>query len=550
MIIAVSALLIALAALCPHALAAQANVNVPPDDPAYEYLDNLIAFGLVTSDISGTKPYSRGEFARLIVEARGNLRDKNGVRRFPLVESSIEYLSDRFVADIDAISETPTPRVLRLGLIDDIQVNYFNYKGQHRAIGTPKIDAELQPFIAYREGRKFQEGQNAAVESRHWLSLGNTFGFYYHGRLIATDPRNSSGFSDDVDFETMRFYFQLTKWNINLLVGKDGMQWGMGQRGNLMLSTNAKPVGSFKKLPLIKLSNTKPIRLPWILHGLGPMRYVLFISRLEEDRSDFPRPYFIGSRFNFKPGKNSEFGLSHSYIMGGEGFPSFSFIDGLAEFFFIRKRQGRFFNLGSDTTGLNIANHFMGFDFKFRFPGLRNTELYNEIYFEDLFGGVSTLFNRQLGYLGGFYVPRLSHDGRLGIRIEVTHTSKIFYTGSSPLLAGFIFNRKIIGNDLGPFGNEAYTEILYKPGDKTVWSAFANAQFRGVGDGRDERVVGVPDEKRYLLGGSLTKHLRSGVQLRLEASYMKTVDFDDVAGDDRDEFFFGVTLRVMDLGNE
>lgn len=542
-------MLLAALTACPLSLAAQANVNVPPDDPAYEYLDNLIAFGLVTSDISGTKPYSRGEFARLIVEARGNLRGKSGAGRFPLVESSIGYLSDRFVADIDAISATPTPRVLRLRPIDDLQVNYFNYKGEHRAIATPQIDAELQPFIAYREGRKFQEGQNAAVESRSWLSLGNTFGFYYHGRLIATDPRNSTGLAGDVDFETMRFYFKLTKWNIDLLVGKDGMQWGMGQRGNLMLSTNAKPVGSFKKLPLIKLSNTKPIRLPWILNGLGPMRYVLFISKLGKDRSDFPRPYFIGSRFNFKPGKNSEFGLSHSYIMGGEGFPSFSFIDGLAEFFFIRKREGRFFNLGSDTTGLNIANHFMGFDFKLRFPGLRNTEFYNEIYFEDLFGSLSTLFNRQLGYHGGFYVPRLSDDGRFGIRVEVTHTSKIFYTGSSPLVAGFTFERSIIGNNLGPFGNEAYGEIYYRPNAGTAWSGFVNAQFRGLGGSNAERVPGVPDEKRYRLGGSLTKHLRSGVQLRLEASYMRTVDFDDVVGDDRDEFFLGVTLRVIDLGN-
>ncbi len=546
MIIAVSAFLIALAVICPLSLAAQANVNVPPDDPAYGYLDNLIAFGLVTSDISGTKPYSRGEFARLIVEARGNLRDKSGVRRFPLVESSIGYLTDRFVADIDAVSATPTPRVLRLRLIDDMQVNYFNYKGEHRAIATPSIDAELQPFIAYREGRKFQEGQNAAVESRHWLTLGNTFGFYYHGRLIATDPRNSTGLDGDVDFETMRFYFQLTKWNINLLVGKDGMQWGMGQRGNLLLSTNAKPVGSFKTLPLIKLSNTKPIRLPWILNGLGPMRYTLFISRLEEDRSDFPRQFFIGSRLNFKPGKNSEFGLSHSYLLGGEGFPtSFSFIDGLAEFFFVRRKQKFFFNAGQGT-GENIANHFMGFDFKFRFPGLRYAEFYNEIYFDDLVGGTNTFFTRQLGYQGGIHMPRLTDDGRFGARIEIVHTSRIFYTGAAPLVAGFTFDRRILGNDLGPFGNEAYAEIQYKPDGNTVWSGFANAQFRGVGAGNERRVPGVPDEKRYLLGGSLTKHLRSGVQLRLEASYMRTVDFDDVAGDDRDEFFFGVTVRVID----
>ncbi|MFQ5704932.1 MAG: capsule assembly Wzi family protein [Gemmatimonadales bacterium] len=523
---------------CPPALAAQANVNVPPDDPAYEYLDNLIAFGLVTSDISGTKPYSRGEFSRLIIEAKQRYDGDRGTYDYPLARSSLDYLSSRFADDVAQVSGTPSSQLVHLRLVDDLQVSYFNYKGEHRALGTPQIDAQLQPFIAYREGRKFQEGQNIAVESRHWIALGKTAGLYYHGRLIGTAPRSSSGFNDDVDFETMRFYFKATKWNIDLLVGKDGMQWGMGQRGNLMLSTNAKPVGTFKTLPLIKLSNTKPVRLPWILNGLGPMRYTLFVSRLEENRSDFPRQFFIGSRLNFKTGKNSEFGLSHSYLLGGEGFPtSFSFFDALAEFFGIRTKQNFFLKFRTGEKGENIANHFMGFDFKLRFPALRYTEFYNEFYFDDLFNP-SRLFSEQLGYHGGLYVPRLTPNGSFGGRIEVTHTSNIFYT----------VERRVLGSDLGPLGNELHTEIQYKPDGNTVWSGFANAQFRGLGDGKNRRVAGVPDEKRYRLGGTFSRRLRSNVMVRLEASYMRTADFDDVAGDDRDEFFFGLTVRVMGLG--
>ena len=78
-----------------------------------------------------------------------------------------------------------------------------------------------------------------------------------------------------------------------------------------------------------------PIKLPWVFKELGPMRYVIFISRLEENRSDFSRPYFIGKRVNFKSSDNTEFGLSHTIIMGGKDFPaSISFFDALSEFFF------------------------------------------------------------------------------------------------------------------------------------------------------------------------------------------------------------------------
>lgn len=541
-----------LAVFFPGRIVGQANVNVPPDDPAYVYLDDLVAWGLVTSDISATKPYSRGDFAQLIAEARAAYDKNPAARGAPVVAYALQYLTDRFSDDIDALSADGASRRVQLRLIDELQLGYFNYEGERRTTApNPRIDADIQPFIAYREGRTFREGQNLALESRHWFSLGDALGVYYQGRLFATDPRTSTGLDGDVNYETLRFYARLTKWNVNLLVGKDGMVWGTGARGNLMFSSNAKPVGSFKTLPLIQFSNQHPIRLPWILHGLGPMRYVLFISRLDEDRRDFARPYLVGLRLNFKSGKNSEFGFSHSYIAGGEGSPaSFSLLDGVAEFFFIRRNEGFIFAFrGATTGGENGANHIMGVDFKLRFPGIRYAEFYNEIYFDDFTFNLSTTINRNIAYLGGFFLPRVTEDGRVSLRVEYTHTGSIWY-GNVPFSGGFTFDRRIFGSDLGSAGNEVYTELRFRPDPETTWSAFADVQFRGVagleflGPGADEG----PDEKRLLLGGALTRRLLPNLLLRLEASYMKTATFANIAGDDRDDFFFGVTFRATDLG--
>ncbi len=195
----ITTFLLILAVFFPGRIVAQANVNVPPDDPAYVYLDDLVARGLVTSDISATKPYSRGDFAQLIAEARAAYDKNLAARGARVVEYALQYLTDRFSDDIDALSADGASRRARLRLIDEFQLSYFNYKGERRTTAPdPEIDADIQPFIAYREGRTFREGQNLALESRHWFSLGDALGVYYQGRLFATDPRTSTGFDADV----------------------------------------------------------------------------------------------------------------------------------------------------------------------------------------------------------------------------------------------------------------------------------------------------------------------------------------------------------------
>ena len=238
-------------------------------------------------------------------------------------------------------------------------------------------------------------------------------------------------------------------------------------------------------------------------------------------------------------------------MAAGEGFPaSFSLLDGVAEFFFIRRNEGFIFNFRRDTIGAeNGANHIMGVDFKLRFPGIRYAEFYNELYLEDFTFNLSRTINRNLAYHGGLFLPRVTEDGRVSLRVEYTHTGPIAY-GNGTFSGGFTLDRRIFGSDLGSAGNEVYAELRFRPDPETTWSAFADVQFRGVaeaefpGSGLDEG----PDEKRLLLGGAFTRRLLPNLLLRLEASYMKTATFANIAGDDRDDFFFGVTFRATDLG--
>jgi hypothetical protein len=93
-----------------------------------------------------------------------------------------------------------------------------------------------------------------------------------------------------------------------------GRWWGPGRDGNLILSTNARP------MPALSLDRYRsvPVNLP-VLRLLGPWRFSGFLGVMENDRPDVDRPLFMGMRLSFKPSPIFEFGLSRTAQFCGEG---------------------------------------------------------------------------------------------------------------------------------------------------------------------------------------------------------------------------------------
>jgi len=279
---------------------------------------------------------------------------------------------------------------------------------------------------------------------------------------------------------------------------------------------------------------------------MGPMKFEVFVTRLEEDRSDFAQPFFIGKRLTFRPSRTFEYGFSHTYIVGGKNFPnSIGFFDVLSEFFFIRNKQNFFFNIGGDDTRVNdnIANHFMGFDFKLTVAALRGLRFYHEFYFDDFTFNLSTTVNRNLGYYGGVYLPRLTANGKFNLRAEFTHTPSIFYRGSRPLISGFTYNRRILGNELGPFGDEVFAELGFLPDTATILNLGFDFQSRGLDN--TANLVAPANEKRFILSGRLTKRVVKTFWLSLDLRYQRIQSFAHADGDDRNTFLGGVSLRFF-----
>ena len=91
--------------------------------------------------------------------------------------------------------------------------------------------------------------------------------------------------------------------------------WGPGWDGSLVLSNNARPIPS-----LVIGRNLTTAPTPNWLRWIGPWDLQVMLGQLEKERV-VPDARFLGLRFNFRPLRGLEIGVSRSAIWCGEGRP-------------------------------------------------------------------------------------------------------------------------------------------------------------------------------------------------------------------------------------
>ena len=91
--------------------------------------------------------------------------------------------------------------------------------------------------------------------------------------------------------------------------------WGPGWDGSLILSNNARPIPSLA----LGRNETHAPESKW-LSWIGPWDMNVMFGQLEEDRA-IPDAQIFGMRFNFRPLKGLEIGLSRTAMWCGDGRP-------------------------------------------------------------------------------------------------------------------------------------------------------------------------------------------------------------------------------------
>jgi hypothetical protein len=429
----------------------RASPQLPLDSWVYPALERVVSLSRVDSGLAGLRPLTRLEAARLTLKATLKeriyavpLKAKLLLRRLQKeLSDELAYLQESG-GQLDKVKARPV-RSLALA---------YSYRDGQDA-GYVGNAAHQPPLIYNRDGRRYAANSNAEFSLLGDLSL-------FDRLLFSWRPLLSYAEDDELKLDLLSGVVALNLNGIELSVGRQSLAWGPGRHGSLLLTNNAEP------LDMVRLTNPSPHILPWLFKYLGPIRFDLFVSELDDDRV-VAEPYFGGLRLDFKPFRWLELGAARTVMFGGEGRPG---VDG-SDFLTIIGGQ----NLsGNEDTSNSIA----GIDARIIFAQLGGAELYGELYGEDEAGMLMT----KNSWLAGLNLPQVDPAGYLSLRVEYADTTQI---GSSvPVLyrhgiyrSGYIYEGQIMGHHVGGDATDLSADLRLDLSERLTLGLLLDLEERG-----------------------------------------------------------------------
>jgi hypothetical protein len=474
-------------------------VYIPLDSPVYEELETLNGLGYLYKYIGEIKPVSRVEAARLTLEGEGQLEDSG--HSDPLAQSLIDELRVQLREEIgwlenDAEDRQPTT----IHPLERLEAAYIYSHGARRFWDTGGKGAnrdlsatEATPLLPDNDGIATGAGSNEVLRWSGWAGLGGFLTGY--GELEASGPftRSLSGKSRVLPLNAEAV---LSLGNFALSLGQEEMWWGIGHFAALSQSDNTSP------FPALRIQNIHPTLLPGFLRYLGQFRYQIFLGQLDGDRYN-THPWIDGQIVSFKPVPNFEFGFTHTIAFGGRFNDNYS----LAGFF------GRALGATGSTQSGN-TNSRAGAFLKIHFPSLRNLEVYQEMLGEDNRSGPLGRFEpfKAVSYQGGFYLPRLTKDGRTDLRFEYTILEPNYSIHPQSLY--WAYDGGLMGDPLGPNATEVDLAVGRWFGDQRNLRKLTLDTFY------TERAPGFDSHAQYpvsIYGPNLAKERSGGLALDVMA---------------------------------
>lgn len=420
---------------------ALSSSNIPLDSPAYVYLEKLAGIGLITSDVKGIRPYSKAEVARLVKEAESNA---SVINLTPFAENILQRLRELIPREASLYGNTEKARFLDYNPVASARFRYINLDGlprsYERLANDPGNDGvfgfgsglrppnawpypaqhhgtEGTPLLENNEGAIYRNGNNGELRIAAEGYLGRSISALVEPQVLIRE-------NDTSPITFNRGYLKIGGDALELEVGRDSVWMGLGYRGAITLSDNAR------NLTMLKLSSPEPFTSKW-LSWLGSMKYSLLFSQLDHTVvSGMERqPWFYAVKLISKPMDNLEIGFNMGKQAGGKG---------------VDNSPGQFIRGVFGGTGADNSNGIAGFEIRYRVPALWNAELFAE------FSGEDTAFFWPIveSYLAGFYLPMLTADGKNDLRFEYFRGNNILYTNST-MPQGYLYYGMPLGHSQG-----------------------------------------------------------------------------------------------------
>jgi hypothetical protein len=385
---------------------------VPLDSWIYPVLDRLSAMGLIPSQASGLRPWTRDECRRQLLVADDNLASSR-------LDSGAARVAQELIASLHRELDTESNGRSTVAL-DSIYVrNGF-------IAGTPLNDSFHfgQTWIG-DYGRPYGQGWNSYEGFTAHAGSGRFFAFvqgeYQHApgqagyslpvretiaNLDGNPLQAASVFSSTNRFRAIEAYAGVRWGDVQLSIGKQALWWGPGYDSPLSFGNNAEPTENFKA------SLIHPIRLPGVLRHLGEIRGEFVVGKLGGQMYTW-RPWFNAQKLSFKLTDNLELGFTRWSLFWGAGHPIT--LDSLISNFTSTA------SLVGQTGAKDPGDRKGGFDFRYRVPGLRNwLTLYADSYSDDDPSPLAA--PRRAAIDPGIYLTHVPGLPRLDFRVEAPST--------------------------------------------------------------------------------------------------------------------------------
>ncbi len=401
----------------PPSESSRGSVSVPMDSWVYPALDRLAALGLIATQTSGLRPWTRVECRRQVAEAEEALQLAGTSAVSHAAGPLLSSLRREFARDEEAASRIVLEAIsLRAGAIAGPVLNDSYHFGQTwvNDLGRPfgrgwtgnagfRLRAESGPFFSYYRG----EYQHAPAVPSYEVPIRQLIANLDANPIHDAEPRPPTD-----RFRTIEAYAGVRVANFEVSVGKQALWYGPSHDAPLSFSANAEPTKN------AKLTMVHPYRLPGFLRALGEIRGELVIGKLGGHRHTW-RPWFNSAKLTFKLTEHLEMGFTRWSILWGVGHPITA--GSLARNVFSFASTGTDYQLGD---AADPGDRKAGFDFRYLVPGLRNwLTLYSDSYSDDDPSPLAA--PRRAAISPGLLVTRVPGLPRLSLRVEAASTTPI-----------------------------------------------------------------------------------------------------------------------------
>lgn len=305
--------------------------------------------------------------------------------------------------------------------------------------------------------RSFQDTPRGNAEvsvGAEWL--GNWFSIDLNVQAVDSDQ-------DSDEFRADNSMLGVAVGNWSIAASTQERWWGPGWDGSIILSNNARP---FPSLTLDRVF-TDAFKTKW-LSWLGPWDLNVTFGQLERNRV-VPNAQFFGLRFNFRPIKTLEIGISRSAQWCGDGRPCDfdTFVD-----LFLGKDN----RTSGQTVNDEPGNQMAGFDVRWA-PRIFGSAfaIYGQVIGEDEAGGFPS---RYLGQFGGEWSGHLFDRWSTRVFGEFAGTTCQFHESSELFNCaynhgiyetGYRYRARSIGHGADNDARVLSAGLVMVDADRTEW---------------------------------------------------------------------------------